>query len=332
MKIVVLDAKTLGDDADLDLLRRFGRVTAYPVTPPGRVAERIAEADAVVTNKVVIDRHVMDNAPALKLICVAATGMNNVDLDHAREKGVAVRNVAGYSTESVVQVTFSHVLYLLQQHAYYDGFAKSRWQESDIFTHLSRPFYELSDKQWGIIGLGTIGRRVARVAQSFGCRVVYCSPSGKNRTADYRRVSLEELLGTSRVISIHTPLNPHTQNLIDYEKLSLICDGGIIVNTGRGGIICEADLARIIDERTIYAGTDVVSGEPVDPDNPLLRVAHRERLSITPHIAWASIEARQRLLQGIADNIETFISGTALRPGPQPDQGSAPASLTKPSE
>ena len=307
MKIIILDARTLGDDIDLTVFNRFGEVDSYPSTKPELTGERIKGADIVITNKVVIDKPLMDATPSLKLICVAATGMNNVDLDYAREKGIAVKNVAGYSTESVVQVTFSQVMYLLNQHFYYDSFAKKEWRNSDIFTNLDRPFYELAGKRWGIIGLGTIGRRVAEVAQAFGCEVVYYSTSGKNTTMDFIRVELDELLTSCHIISVHAPLNPQTQNLIDYEKLSLIRDGGIILNLGRGGIINEADLAKIIDERPVYAGVDVVTKEPIAAGNPLLHVRHKERLTITPHVAWTSIEARNRLLAGIVSNIETFV-------------------------
>jgi len=308
--IVILDAKTLGDDIDLGALERLGSLTVFPNTLPGETARRIHGADIIITNKVVIDRQVMDANPSLKLICVAATGMNNIDREHAGLRGIVVKNVAGYSTESVVQMTFSHVLFLLNHHAYYDEFARTRWQGADIFTHTARPFFELAGKRWGIIGLGTIGRRVAETAAAFGCEVVYYSTSGRNNTDDYQRVELDELMRTSSSISVHAPFNSHTSNLIDYPVLSLMQDGAIIVNVGRGGIINEADLARILDQRTIYAGLDVVTREPIEPANPLLHIKNRDRLSITPHIAWTSIEARQRLISSIADNIKHFLSGT----------------------
>ncbi len=308
MNIVLLDAKTLGDDVDLTGLSRFGSVAVYPNTAPEDRAARMRSADIVITNKVVMDMPAIDAAPSLKLICVAATGMNNVDLEYAEQRGIAVKNVIGYSTESVVQVTFSHVLYLLTQHAYYDTYAKTCWKDSGIFTHLGRPFFELSGKQWGVIGLGTIGRRVAETAQAFGCRAVYTSTSGRNTTQEFPRLALDELLHTSSIITIHAPLNERTRNLIDYQKLYRIPEGSVIVNAGRGGIINEADLARVLDERHIYAGTDVMSTEPIAPDSPLLNIKHQERLSITPHIAWSSTEARQRLVAGIETNIGSFLS------------------------
>lgn len=308
MKIVLLDAKTLGSDIDLSAINRFGDVVIYQTTKPEETTTKIKGADIVITNKVVVDRRHMAASPSLHLICIAATGMNNVDLAYAREKGIEVKNVAGYSTESVVQLTFSQVLYLLHQHAEYDAFGKNEWKKCDIFSGLDHSFYEIFGKRWGIIGLGSIGRRVAEVARSFGCEVVYYSTSGKNNTKDYLRLALDELLQSSRIISVHAPLNPQTKNLIDYEKLALVRAGAIIVNMGRGGIINEADLAQTIDERSIYAGVDVTTIEPIKPDNPLLRVTHKERLSITPHIAWASIEARKRLVAGITANIEEFLS------------------------
>ncbi len=308
MKIVLLDAKTLGGDIDLSVLDRFGTLEIYSVTAESLTAARIKNADIVISNKVVIDREILDAAPLLKLICVAATGMNNVDLEAAAARGIAVKNVAGYSTESVVQITFSHAMYLLNRHAYFDNYSKTSWRESDIFTHLAPPFYELSGKRWGIVGLGTIGRRIAQVAAAFGCEVVYFSTSGKNKTTDYPCLQLNDLLKSSHIISIHAPLNADTKNLIDYKKLLLIRNGGIILNMGRGGIVNEPDLARILDERSVFAGVDVVTQEPISGDNPLLGIKHMERLSVTPHIAWASTEARQRLVDGIVENIETFLS------------------------
>jgi len=311
MKIVLLDRATLGTDCNLSPLERFGELMVYDRTLPEETVCRTSDADIVITNKVIIDKAVMDRARLLKLICIAATGMNNVDVDYARIRGIAVKNVVGYSTESVVQMTFSHVLSLLCQHRYYDNFAKTNWYASPIFTHIGPPFYELAGKQWGVIGLGTIGRRVAEVARAFGCRVVYYSTSGLNTTTDFQRLGLDELIATSHIVTIHAPLNERTKDLIDYTKLQLLQNGAILVNMGRGGIVHEADLARVLDERQVYAGLDVVAQEPIAADNPLLHITHTERLSLTPHIAWTSIEARHRLIEGIADNIGTFLSSSS---------------------
>lgn len=307
MNIVILDAKTLGNDIDLSALDQFGKVVRYETTDPSETYERIRNATVVITNKVVINRLHMQRCPLLKLICVAATGMNNVDLDTAAQIGIEVRNVAGYSTQSVVQHTFAMALYLLEKMAYYDKTVKSGdWSRSGLFTDVSRPFFEISGKKWGIIGLGEIGKGVAKVAAAFGAEVSYYSTSGANRNADYPQQSLEALLGSCDIISIHAPLNDATHNLLNASNLSLLKEESILLNLGRGGIINETDLAQELESRNIYAGLDVVEKEPIPTDNPLLQIEAQERLLITPHIAWTSREARVKLLEGIVENIKTF--------------------------
>ncbi len=307
MKIVVLDAKTLGD-VDLSPLKRFGELQTYQTTSPQERFERIKDADIVVTNKVVMDKEAIDAAKKLKLIAVAATGMNNVDLEYAKQKGIEVKNVSGYSTKSVVQHTFAMAFYLLEQLRFYDEFVKSgAWSESGIFTCVQKPFYEIAGKRWGIIGLGTIGKEVAKVASSFGAEVVYHSTSGKNQNADYKSLPLHELLKTSQIVSIHAPLNENTKNLISKEELQLLPKGAILLNLGRGGIVNEDDLAEILDKKEIYAGLDVTEREPLDKNSALLKIKEKNRLLITPHIAWTSIEARKKLVEGIVENIEDFM-------------------------
>ncbi len=306
MKIVVLDAKTLGD-VHFDLLKKYGEVKIYPTTSYEERISRIEDADIIITNKVIIDKEAMDAAPKLKLICIAATGMNNVDLDYAAQKGIAVKNVAGYSTESVVQHTFAMAFYLIEHLRYYDKFVKSgRWSESGLFTCIDRPFFEIFNKRWGIIGLGAIGKRVAQVAASFGCDVVYYSTSGANDDPEFKRVSLEVLLSTSQIVSIHAPLNEKTKDLIGYKELELLQDGSILLNLGRGGIVNEEDLAKILEFKDIYVGLDVTQKEPLPKDSPLLKFQN-DKLLITPHIAWTSIEARERLFDGVIENIEEFL-------------------------
>ena len=308
MKIVVLDAKTLGK-SDLSALEKFGELVVYPTTAPNQTQERIIEADIVVTNKVVIDRALMQEAKNLKLICVAATGMNNIDLEAAKELGIKVKNVAGYSTTSVVQHTFALLFYLIEQLRYYDDFVKSgKWSDSGLFTCIDREFFEIAGKRWGIIGLGAIGKEVARIARSFGAEVVYYSTTGQNSNCDYTRVSLDELLQTSRIISIHAPLNDKTRNLIGKKELAMLQPNTVLLNLGRGGIVDEEALAKAIDEKAIYAGLDVASIEPLPKDSPLLKIKNKERLLITPHIAWTSIEAREKLIEGIVKNIEEFMA------------------------
>ena len=312
MKIVFLDAKTLGDDIQLGIFEQFGDLEIYPTTEPSQLFERVQYADIIITNKVVIDKEAINSARNLKLICVAATGYNNVDVYYAKEKGIAVTNVAGYSTESVVQTTFGMLFYLLMHLRYYDDYVKSgEYAMSDIFTHLGRPFWEIHGKRWGIIGLGTIGRRVAQVAESFGCDVIYYSTSGIEREEKYPKYPLDELLKTSDIVSIHAPLNEKTKNLITIRELGMMKKHALLLNLGRGGIVNEKDLAIALDSDLIGgAGLDVLEKEPIDPDNPLLKIKNKEKLLITPHIAWTSIEARKRLVNEIVENIRAFLNGS----------------------
>ncbi len=306
MKVVFLDFSTLGA-LDISRFGDFGLVEVYETTAPDETAYRVADADIVVTNKVVIDRKVLVGASRLKLICVAATGVNNIDLEAARDAGVAVANVAGYSTESVVAQTFAIYFHLAHHNAYYDAYGKNEWVKSEIFTHHIREFHNLAGRRWGIIGLGSIGRRVAEVATAFGAEVVYYSTSGKNSDAAYPRLSLEELLKSCDVISIHAPLNGATENLITKEQLAMMKPAALLLNLGRGGIVNEADLADAIEAGTIGgAGLDVLASEPPRPQNKLFAIKKSYNIFISPHIAWASVEAREKLVDGIYENIKAF--------------------------
>jgi lactate dehydrogenase-like 2-hydroxyacid dehydrogenase len=310
MRIAFRDVKTVGHVENLDKLNELGELMLYPVTPDNMRIERLKGVHVAITNKVVIDRQIIDNCPGLRLICVAATGTNNIDVEYALKKGIAVKNVAGYSTESVAQFVFAMLFFLMNKLKYYDNYVKSgQYCNSDIFTNHGQPFTELRNKRFGIVGLGTIGKRVALIAKTFGCEVVYHSTSGKNtQNEEYQHLDLIELLKSSDIISIHCPLNEHTENLIDFKKLSLMKPSAFLLNTGRGGIVLEEDLARAIDEEIIAgAGIDVLISEPIKPDNHLLRVKRYENLIITPHIAWASIESRHRLLDQIYRNIKEFV-------------------------
>lgn len=308
MKIVFLDAKTLGDDADLSVFQQFGLFETFGTTDIAQRIEHIGDAKIVLTNKVMIDKEVMDACPNLGLICITATGMNNVDLEYAKQKGIVVKNVAGYSTASVAQTTFMLVLSLLEQCGYYDQFVKSGgWIKSPMYTHIDRPFWELKGKCWGIVGFGTIGKEVAKIASAFGATVVYYSTSGANSDSHYERVSLDVMMQTCDVISIHAPLNENTKNLIAKEQLIMMKKGAILVNVGRGGIVNEDDLREVIDTKEIYVGLDVLAVEPMVENHPLLHVKHPERLIITPHIAWASIEARTELMRQVGENIKEFL-------------------------
>ncbi len=303
MKIAILDALTFGD-TDLSGFDQLGDVVIHQTTSPDQTAQRITDANVIVTNKVVITDELMDNAKDLKLICIAATGMNNVNLEAAKTRGIEVKNVAGYSTDSVIQHTFSMLFYLVGHSRYYDEYVKDgSYSRSAIFTDITKPFFEIKNKKWGIVGLGTIGRGVADVAKTFGADVSYYSTSGKNTDPTYKQSDLDTLLKESDIISIHAPLNDQTNNLLDYEQLLTCKDKAIILNLGRGGIVNEEAIAKIVDERDIYFGLDVLTKEPMVQNHPLLSVKNKENLYITPHIAWASAEARDTLIGCIIDNI-----------------------------
>ncbi len=306
MKIVILDALTFGD-TDLSAFFKLGDVDIYQTTSLQQTHERIANAAVIVTNKVVITKALMLNTPSLKLICVAATGMNNVDLEAAKEIGIEVKNVSGYSTDSVIQHTFSMLFYLVGHSKYYDEFVKSgSYSKSPIFTDITKPFFEVKGKKWGIIGLGTIGRGVANIAKTFGAEIYYYSTSGKNSSTDFIQVDLDELLNRCDIISIHAPLNEKTLNLLGYEQFLTCKNGAVILNLGRGGIVDEEAVARIVETKNIYFGLDVLEKEPMRENHPLLNVKNQENLYITPHIAWASVEARERLIAGVVENIKAF--------------------------
>ncbi|PLY13252.1 MAG: hydroxyacid dehydrogenase [Sulfurimonas sp.] len=307
MKIVLLDTLTFGD-TDLSAFFELGDVEIFKTTSAEQTQERITNANIIVTNKVVITDEHMQNTPTIKLICVAATGMNNVDLKAAKERRIEVKNVSGYSTDSVIQHTFSMLFYLIGHSKYYDECVKSgEYAKSPIFTDVSKPFFEIKNKKWGIIGLGEIGRGVARVARAFGAEVSYFSTSAQNSSNEFNRVELEELLQTSDIISIHAHLNEKTLNLLGYEQLLICKDGVVVLNLGRGGIIDEDAVAEIIDKKNISFGLDVLSKEPMKQNHPLFYVKNQENLYITPHIAWTSIEARELLIAGVIENIKTFL-------------------------
>ena len=309
-KIVVLDGKTLGN-VDYIKLNEFGQVVYYDMTYGDQVAERISDADIILTNKVILKEEQLKNAPNLKLICEMATGYNNIDIKYARKNKIAVTNVAGYSTNTVAQHTFAMLLHLYNNISYFDEFIKSgEYSKSDMFTNLNMTYNDLCGKVWGLIGLGALGKRVAKIAQAFGARVVYYSTSGKNVNPDYAQVSFEELLDKSDVISIHSPLNEKTKGLINYEALSKMKKDSVLINVGRGPIVVDYDLARAIDEEIIGgAALDVFDVEPIPQDNPLLGVRNKERLVMTPHVAWASEESRKRLFDDLLENISAFNRG-----------------------
>lgn len=310
MKIVFLDAKTIGDDIDLSAFDSLGTVIKYPFSAPEDVPERIADADVIIVNKVLINESTIGNANDLKLVCVTATGTNNLDKDYLNSRNITWRNVAGYSTASVSQHTFAMLFYLLEKLRFYDDYVKKEHYIDDTsFAHFTESFCELNQKTWGIIGLGNIGRRVADIAAAFGAKVIYASPSGSAAQEGYCQVSLDTLYSSSDIISVHTPLNEYTENLIDKTAFSKMKPGCIFLNLGRGPVVVEQDLYDALENRVIRAaGLDVLCCEPMSPENPLRRIKDSKRLLITPHIGWASIESRTRLMEIIFEQIREFIS------------------------
>ncbi len=310
MKIVFLDAKTIGEDIDLSGFDALGEVVKYGFSTKEEARERAKDADVLVLNKVEVDEYSVGEAGNLKLVCVTATGTNNLDKDYLDRRGIAWRNVAGYSTETVAQHTFALLFYLTEKLRYYDDYVKSGKYVNDVtFTHFDNVFHELSGKTWGVIGLGAIGRRVADIAGMFGCRVIYYSTSGKNVQPDYERVEFEELLASSDIVSVHAPLNEQTAGLMDRRAFSAMKESAVFLNLGRGPIVVEADLADALEAGEIAAaGLDVLSAEPMREDNPLRRVADSQKLFITPHIAWASVEARKRLMKIVETQIKEFFN------------------------
>lgn len=308
MKIVFLDVKTIGEDIDLSCFDALGEVIKYPFSTSEEALERTKDADVIVLNKVEINENSIGKAEHLKLVCVTATGTNNLDKEYLERRGIKWRNVAGYSTESVAQHTFALLFFLLEKLSYYDEYVKSEKYIGDVtFTHFANVFHEISGKTWGIIGLGNIGRRVAELAKLFGCRVVYYSTSGKNNNSEYERVSFEELLSISDIVSVHAPLDENTRGLMNEQAFKQMKENAIFLNLGRGPIVVEQDLADALNQGQIAAaGLDVLSVEPMSKENPLRDIKDSERLIITPHIAWASVEARTRLMQIICNQIKEF--------------------------
>ena len=304
MKIVFLDAATMGD-VSFEPFEQLGEFVSYPTSTPTEARERVKDADVVMINKVIVNKELIDAAPSLKLICVAATGVNNIDVDYAASKGIPVRNVAGYSTDSVAQSTFMHILSLAGGAPYFDNSVKTgSYSRSGMFTDPNWNWWELAGKTIGIIGLGNIGKKVARIAEAFGMKVCYYSTSGTGHCKDYPCLTLEELLKVSDVVSVHAPLNERTLNLLGAKEFAMMKPTAIIVNAGRGAIIVEADLAEAVDSGVIAgAGIDVFVQEPIPEDHPYLKMKHPERMRLTPHVAWASVEARRRLVSMMADNV-----------------------------
>lgn len=309
MKIIVLDAKTFGDDISLAPLAALGNLTIYENTPPEKLAERVKDCEVLIQNKVKITREVIAAAPRLRLICEAATGYDNIDVDAAHERGIAVCNVPGYSTDSVVQVTLAMVLSLVTNlpafAAHVESGAYSRGRDANCLTPT---YHELTGKVFGVVGYGSIGKKVADVARALGCDVIYtrAHPDGSPAC-----VEPDELCRRADVITLHTPLCEETRGMIDRRRLTLMKPGVVLVNMARGAVVDEAAVADALQNGKIGAfGTDVYSAEPLPEDHPLFALRDDARVLMTPHMAWGSYEARHRCLSSIVENIQAFLDGT----------------------
>lgn len=311
MKIVFLETACLGAGINYDSFSKLGEVEKYEYTSLEELPGRIKDADIIVLNKIPMNESTLKEAEKLKLICITATGTNIVDFPYTNERGILVTNVKGYSTPTVAQHTFALYFYVAEQITYYDNCVKSEfYSKSEMFVHHGPEFHDLSGKTWGIVGLGDIGKSVAKVAEAFGCQVQYFSTSGKNHSSDYKQVSFDELLETSDVVSIHAPLNEATQDLFKDEAFRKMKKNAILLNLGRGPIVNEQALADAINNHEIAgAGLDVFTVEPLPLTSPLFKVKEKERMVLTPHIAWASVEARTRLIQEVYLNMEAFCNG-----------------------
>lgn len=311
MKIVVLERNSVGTDIDVSSFEQFGEVTYYGNTVKDNTAEHVGDAEIVIANKAPMNEETLKNCPNVKLICEFATGYDNVDLAYCRKRGIAVTNVVDYCSASVAQHTFAMALFLFEKLHYYDNYVKSgAYGAQDRFSNFDRRFYELEGKTWGIIGLGNIGKKVAGIAKSFGCRVIYYSVTGRNTCDEYENVPLDELLSTSDVLSIHCPLSDLTRNLIDKAALCKMKKTAILINVARGAVVNNADLAWALEETVIAgAGLDVLEEEPIRETNPLNNIKDSEKLIITPHMAWGSVEARTKIVQEACENIRAFLHG-----------------------
>ena len=309
MKLVFLDVKSIGEDIDLGGFDRFGEVVKYSFSSEEETRERVKDADVIILNKIPMNESTLKDAKRLKLVCVTATGTDNLDKEYLESRGIAWRNVAGYSTETVAQHTFALLFYLMEQLRYYDDYVKSEQYVGDVmFTHFDKVFHEISGMTWGIIGMGNIGKRVAEIAKLFGCRVIYYSTSGKNNCPGYERVDFNTLLLESDIVSVHAPLNEDTRGLMNREAFSRMKKTAVFLNLGRGPIVVEDALAEALEQENIRAaGLDVLCEEPMSPDNPLKKIKDSGKLLITPHIAWASVEARTRLMKIIEGQLEEFL-------------------------
>lgn len=311
MKIVILERNSVGLDVSVDRIGTLGEVTIYPNTTGADIKEKITDAEIIVANKAPLNADTLKDAPNVRLICEFATGYDNVDLAYCKNRGIKVANVVNYSTDAVTQHTFALCFYVLEKLRHYDEYVKSgAYGAQDRFSNFDVPFTELAGKTWGIVGMGNIGRKVAAIACAFGCKVIFYSASGNSTCTEYERVDFDTLLKESDFLSLHCPLSDKTRNLIDLDALRKMKKSAILINVARGPVVNESALYTALTEDMIAgAGLDVISAEPIRQDNPLGKITDSNKLIITPHLAWASIEARNRCVTETCRNIEAFLKG-----------------------
>ena len=311
MKIVILERNSVGLDTSVDEISAFGDVISYPNTTAVDVKEKIKDAEIIIANKAPLNEETLENAPDVRLICEFATGYDNVDLAYCKSRGIKVANVVNYSTDAVAQHTFALCFYVLEKLRHYDEYVKSgAYAAQDRFSNFDIPFTELSGKTWGIVGMGNIGRKVAGIARAFGCRVIFYSASGQSTCTEFERVDFDILLNESDFLSLHCPLSEKTRNLIHLEALKKMKKSAILVNVARGPVVNDEDLYIALTEGYIAgAGLDVTGTEPMKESNPLSKIKDSNKLIITPHLAWASTEARRRCASETCKNIEAFLNG-----------------------
>lgn len=311
MKIVMLDRNSMGMDMDVSIFEHLGEFEFHDVADRDSCKRWIQDADIVIFNKTVMDEDMLKEASQVKLLCVTATGFDNIDLEYARKRKIGVCNVRNYSTASVVQHTFTMALYLLEKICYYDEYVKSGAYSNQLgFSNFDEAYSDLEGKTWGIIGMGNIGRRVAKIAEAFGCRVIFYSASGENKSTEFERVDFDTLLKESDFLSLHCPLSDKTRNLINKEAFDKMKSSAILINVARGPVVNDQDLYdALVKGKIAAAGLDVLGKEPMEKTNPLGKILDSRKLLITPHMAWASVESRSRCLQIVYDNIKDFMEG-----------------------
>lgn len=311
MKLVVLERNSAGTDVDVSCFEKFGEVSYYPNTTGEDVAERVKEAEIIISNKAPLNEKALKDAPDVKLICLLATGYDNVDLEYCKSRNIKVANVVNYCTPAVAQHTLLLAMMLSEKITYYDEYVKSgEYSAQDRFSHFDRVFHDLEGKTWGIVGMGSIGHRVAELATAFGCKVIFYSASGKSTCTEYQRVELNTLLQESDILSLHCPLSDRTRNLINKEALDKMKKTAILINVARGPVVNTQDLYHaLVEDKIMAAGLDVLEKEPMELSNPLSELKDSTKLIITPHMSWASIESRTRLVAEVVKNIEAFLEG-----------------------